>query len=77
MAEAIFKDIIMEDQKLHNIDVIVKSCGVNNLGARQATDEAIQVMNERGLDISAHRSTHDKTSLVTSADIIRRIPLFR
>ena len=70
MAEAILKDMVMKDPKLQHIGFIVKSGGISDLGERQATGESIQVMNENGLDISAHRSTHVKTFLVDWADII-------
>ena len=65
MAAAILKDMMMKDPDLQHSGFIIKSGGIYDLGERQATSEAIQVMNEKGLYISAHRSTHIDGVLVT------------
>jgi len=70
MAAAILQDMVMKDPKLQHMGFIAKSGGIYDLGERQATGEAIQVMNEKGLDIRAHRSTHIKDVLVDWADVI-------
>jgi len=66
MAEAIFKNMV--EKELTDISVI--SAGTISLGRCQATDEAVRVMHEKGLDISQHRSTHIDGILIDWADVI-------
>lgn len=70
MAAAILQDMVMKEPELQSIGFTAKSVGIYDLGKRQATGEAIQVMSEKGLDIRAHRSTHIKDILVDWADVI-------
>ncbi|MFC1994287.1 low molecular weight protein arginine phosphatase [Chloroflexota bacterium] len=70
MAEAIFRDMVEEEPAPWFADIAVKSAGTINLGQSQATDDAVRVMQERGLDINQHRSTHIDVNIVDWADVI-------
>jgi len=70
MAAAILQDMVMKEPELQSIGFTAKSVGIYDLGERQATDEAVRVMHEKGLDISQHRSTHIDGVLIDWADII-------
>jgi len=70
MAEAIFKNMVEKEPVPRSIDISVKSAGTFSLGRCQATDEAIRVMHEKGLDISQHGSTHIDEILIDWADVV-------
>ena len=70
MAEAIFKNMVEKESALWSIDTSVKSAGTISLDQCQATDEAVCVMHEKGLDISQHRSTHIDGVLMNWADVV-------
>lgn len=70
MAEAIFQDMVGKEPELQSMGFTAKSTGIYDLGECQATGEAIQVMDEKGLDVRAHRSKHIKDVLVDWADVI-------
>jgi len=70
MAEAIFQDMVGTEPELQSAGFAAKSAGTLDLGRSQATDEAIQVMREKALDISLHRSRHIDGDLIDWADVI-------
>ena len=67
MAEALFKANLTQDEKL-NIEV--KSYGLAVFGSDTANENAVKVMRERNIDISAHRSTPLSRLAVENADLI-------
>ena len=70
MAEAIFEDMIRNDGGAQSAGIRAQSAGTWDLGCHKATDEAIEVMREKGLDITSHRSRHIDEDLVNWADVI-------
>lgn len=70
MAEAIFMSLIESDPQLNANGIRVKSAGTLDIGMQKATNKAIQAMNEKGLDISQHRSSHINRDIVDWADIV-------
>ena len=70
MAEAIFEDMVGKEPELQSAGFAAKSAATLSLGRNQATDEAIQAMCEKGLDISLHRSRHIDRDLADWADVI-------
>ena len=70
MAEAIFTSLIGINTQLNANGIRAKSAGTLNIGQQKATNKAILVMNEKGLDISQHRSSYINREIVDWADII-------
>ncbi|MBQ1183384.1 MAG: low molecular weight protein arginine phosphatase [Clostridia bacterium] len=67
MAEALFKAGLSEDERLK---IEVKSYGLLAFGGDSASENAIEVMREQNIDISAHRSTPLSQFAVDNADLI-------
>ena len=67
MAEALFKANLTEDERSK---IEVKSYGLAAFGGDSASQNAIEVMNERNIDISTHRSTPLSQFAVDNADLI-------
>ena len=65
MAEALLRHRLAE----HGLSVSVSSAGLYPSGS-PATDEAISVMAERGLDIDPHRSRQLDAGLLAEADLV-------
>jgi len=70
MAEAIFGEMVRNDGEAQSAGICAQSAGTWDLGCHKATEEAIQVMLEKGLDINAHRSRYIDGDLVDWADLI-------
>ena len=70
MAEALLQGMCRKVCWLKSQRISVTSAGTLNMSQLPATDEAIQVMHERGLDISSHRSKHIDSDLIEWADVI-------
>ena len=51
-------------------DFIIHSAGTSTVNGANSTSEAVQVMEERGIDISSYVSTSISTALLESADLI-------
>ncbi len=67
MAEALFNAGLSEDEKLK---IKVKSYGLAAFSGDSASENAIEVLRERNIDISAHRSTPLSQFAVDNADLI-------
>ncbi len=67
MAEAIFKGNLTNDERSK---FEVKSYGLLAFGGDSASENAIKVMREQDIDISAHRSTPLNQFAVDNADLI-------
>ena len=65
MAEVLLRDLITT----HGLQARVISAGLYPSG-NPATDDAIRVMAERGLDLKPHRSRQLEPSLLSAADLI-------
>lgn len=70
MAKVIFEDMVAELPVLRSAGIAVKSAGTLNIDHHKAGDKAIQVMKERGLDLTSHRSKYIDQHLVDWSDII-------
>lgn len=54
MAEALFKKLLEEQEKQN--DIIVESCGIAAVEGMPASPNAVKVMREEGIDLSAHKA---------------------
>lgn len=70
MAKAIFEDMVLKSPELSSARVAVRSAGILNLDHHKASEEAVQVMQECGLDITAHQSQHIDLDLIDWSDLI-------
>jgi protein-tyrosine-phosphatase len=71
MAEALLRDIICKEPGLSSVGIDIKSAGtIQGIDGAPATNEAVAVMREHGIDISRHKAKHINTELVTWADVI-------
>ncbi len=68
MAEALFKQMVKD---IHRPDIEVQSAGtIQRYDRIPASENAIAVMKERGLDISSHRTQPVDHELIDWADLI-------
>lgn len=67
MAEALFKELA---KKNGLEDVKAVSAGLAAVEGDRATPQAIEVMKQRGIDLSDHRAKNVDASLVEEADLI-------
>ncbi len=65
MAEALLKESL-KDKKIHNIT----SAGLGALVGHHPDETAIQLLQEKGLDISSYRATQISQPLIRKADLI-------
>ena len=65
MAEALLRDALREQ-----LDIIVKSAGLGALVDHPASEHAVTLMRERGLDISQHRARQITPDMVHAADLV-------
>jgi protein-tyrosine-phosphatase len=66
MAEAVFRDAVAK----RGCDIEVASVGTWAYYGNPATDEAIEVLRERGIDLSAHQSRAMDPKEVKAADLV-------
>jgi len=67
MAEILFRDML-EKEGMNGIEV--RSAGISAFEGQGASSQAIEVMKERGLDLSSHRATRLTSDLIRQADLI-------
>jgi protein-tyrosine phosphatase len=65
MAEALLRDALREQQ-----DIIVESAGLGALVDHPASEHAVALMRERGLDISGHRARQVTPGMIHVADLV-------
>ena len=75
MGEALFKKLLAEtmgcpSEELEQRGVVVASAGVAALAGCAASVEAVEIMKEKGIDISRHESQPLTDNLVRHADLI-------
>ena len=75
MAQAIFEDMVEKDPELQSSAIYAKSAGTFNSGRHRASDEVIQVMHEKGLEIRQHSSRQIDGELIDWADVILAMQL--
>lgn len=66
MAAAIFNDIAVKK----NIDVMIDSAGIMAADGEPASENAVKVLSEAGIDLSYHRSKMLSAELIDMADVI-------
>jgi protein-tyrosine-phosphatase len=69
MAEGLLKNLIKNDGFTPN-SISVRSAGIGNTHGSDASDQAIQVMRERGLDISRHKARTVNWDIINGSDLI-------
>ena len=65
MAEALLRDALREQQ-----DITVESAGLGALVDHPASEHAVDLMRERGLDITSHRAQQITPELIARADLV-------
>ena len=65
MAEALLRDALREQQ-----DITVESAGLGALVDHPASEHAVELMHERGLDITSHRAQQITPELIALADLV-------
>jgi len=70
MAKAIFEEMINQDTELQAAGISAQSAGTLDMDSLEPTEEAIQIMRERGLSITGHRSRVVSKEIEEWADII-------
>ena len=65
MAEAVLRDALTGQ-----VEITVESAGLGALVDEPASEFAVELMRERGLDITSHRAQQLTPELVTKADLI-------
>ena len=65
MAEALLRDALREQE-----DITVESAGLGALVGYPASEHAVTLMQERGLDISQHRARQITPEMVHAADLV-------
>jgi len=67
MAEGLMKKYLKE---LGKDDIKVTSAGTSTVGGFPPTNETVQVMEDEGIDVTAHRSTKLDENIIKDADLI-------
>lgn len=70
MAEALFRHMLREGNLNGDGEVNVSSCGTGGFVGCPATREAIEVMNEHGVDLSHHVSRGVSEDILAEADLV-------
>jgi protein-tyrosine phosphatase len=70
MAEALLRHMLKEGNHDGDGEVNVSSCGTGGFVGCPATREAIEVMNEHGVDLSRHVSRGVSEDILAEADLI-------
>jgi protein-tyrosine phosphatase len=65
MAEAVLRDVLKGQA-----DIVVESAGLGALAGHPASEHAVELMRDRGLDISGHRARQITPGMVASADLV-------
>lgn len=66
MAQALLEDIAKE----RDLDIAVKSAGVFAFDGQSVSQEAVQALEEEGIDISSHRASMIHRELLEDSDLI-------
>ena len=61
--------LLKQELPKHGIDAVVTSAGTDTVDGSSATDHSITVMNEIGIDISAHRSRQMTHAIAEQNDV--------
>lgn len=70
MTQYLFEDALKKTENIDSNAIKLRSAGLCAQDGMPASPEAIEVMLEEGLDITAHRSTRVNGGMVEDADII-------
>ena len=69
MAEHLFKDLLKKNG-FSGSSISVSSAGIGNTHGSDASDQAIMVMRDRGLDLCRHRARTINRDIVDGSDLI-------
>jgi protein-tyrosine-phosphatase len=69
MAEGLLKNMV-KNTGFAPKSVSIRSAGIGNTHGSDASDQAIQVMHERGLDLSRHKARTINWDIVNGSDLI-------
>lgn len=69
MAEGLFKDLLKKNGLTGN-SIAARSAGIGNTHGSDASDQAIHVMREKGLDISRHKARTINQEIVDGSDLV-------
>lgn len=70
MAEALCKDIIKKAGEADGNSIEARSAGISNVNGADASDQALMVLRERGIDMSRHKSRVVDQDIVDWADLV-------
>jgi protein-tyrosine-phosphatase len=70
MAEGLFKELVHQDVEINSDGFEVGSAGTYALNGSEAGDQTLEVLRERGLDMSRHRSQAVSPRLIDWADLV-------
>lgn len=70
MAEALFKRLLWERLGEGSFDIEVESAGITAIPGARAVPLVIEVMRERGIDLSSHKAKRLTPELIERADLI-------
>lgn len=68
MAEQLFKDMLKKQGNQSAYEV--SSAGINAIPHQYASDNSIEVMKEKGIDLDSHRSTMLTINLIEAQDLV-------
>jgi len=69
MAEYLLRDFLAKNG-VAGYSIAVRSAGTNDASGSDASDQALNVMRERGVDMSRHKARHINVEIVDWADLI-------
>jgi protein-tyrosine phosphatase len=75
MAEVLARKVLAEDKgmtmdQLEDAGIRVLSAGTSAMSGMPATEQAVQVMHQMGLDLSGHRSRSLSAEMIRDADVV-------
>lgn len=75
MAEALLRKMLMEDLGEQATTIQVISAGTGAMSGANATQHAIEVMQNEGIDLRGHRATRISAELIEAADLVLTMTL--
>ncbi|HAW60121.1 MAG TPA: hypothetical protein DCW86_01455 [Actinobacteria bacterium] len=70
MAEALFRDILEKDSRARHLDIKIHSAGTGAVEGLSSAPLAVEVLKEREIDLSSHRTKALFPDMVERADLI-------
>lgn len=70
MAEALFRDILRKDPRAHHLDIKIQSAGTGAVADLSSAPLAVEVLKDKGIDLSSHRTRALSPDMVERAGLI-------